>query len=45
MFDHKSPGMTLRRDATALVFTDLHNDFLHPWWQGVRADRGEPRAQ
>jgi nicotinamidase-related amidase len=30
MFDHNSPGMTLRRDATALVFTDLHNDFLTP---------------
>ena len=30
MFDHNSSEMTLRRDATALVFTDLHNDFLSP---------------
>jgi nicotinamidase-related amidase len=30
MFDHKSPEMTLHRDTTALVFTDLHNDFLSP---------------
>jgi biuret amidohydrolase len=30
MFDHTSPEMTLRPGATALVFTDLHNDFLTP---------------
>jgi len=30
MFDHKTPGMTLNGTATALVFTDLHNDFLSP---------------
>ena len=30
MFDHKTAEMTLHRDATALVFTDLHNDFLAP---------------
>ena len=30
MFDHISPEMTLRRGAVALVFTDLHNDFLSP---------------
>ena len=30
MFDHVSSEMTLRREATALVFTDLHNDFLTP---------------
>jgi nicotinamidase-related amidase len=28
MFDHKSPEMRLNATATALVFTDLHNDFL-----------------
>ena len=30
MFDHKSPEMKLNATATALVFTDLHNDFLSP---------------
>jgi nicotinamidase-related amidase len=30
MFDHKSPEMKLNRKTTALVFTDLHNDFLSP---------------
>jgi biuret amidohydrolase len=30
MFDHQTPAMTLDSTATALVFTDLHNDFLHP---------------
>jgi len=30
MFDHKIPELTLDRDKTALVFTDLHNDFLAP---------------
>lgn len=30
MFDHKSPEVTLRPGAAALVFTDLHNDFLTP---------------
>jgi nicotinamidase-related amidase len=30
MFEHKSPEMMLRRGATALAFTDLHNDFLTP---------------
>jgi len=30
MFDHKSPEMRLNATATALVFTDLHNDFLSP---------------
>jgi nicotinamidase-related amidase len=30
MFDHKSPEMNLRPETTALVFTDLHNDFLTP---------------
>lgn len=30
MFEHKSPEMTLRRGSAALVFTDLHNDFLTP---------------
>ena len=30
MFDHTIPEMDLRFGATALVFTDLHNDFLAP---------------
>ena len=30
MFTHKSPEMRLNRETTALVFTDLHNDFLSP---------------
>lgn len=30
MFDHQIPGMKLNPSATALVFTDLHNDFLSP---------------
>ena len=30
MFEHKSPEMRLNATATALVFTDLHNDFLSP---------------
>jgi nicotinamidase-related amidase len=30
MFDHKTPEMQLGREATALVLTDLHNDFLAP---------------
>jgi nicotinamidase-related amidase len=30
MFDHKSSEMRLNATATALVFTDLHNDFLAP---------------
>ncbi|EPR14780.1 MULTISPECIES: isochorismatase family protein [Sphingobium] len=30
MFDHSSQEMELRRQSTALVFTDLHNDFLSP---------------
>ena len=30
MFDHKTPEMKLNATATALVFTDLHNDFLSP---------------
>jgi len=30
MFEHRSPEMNLRREATALVLTDLHNDFLEP---------------
>jgi hypothetical protein len=30
MFDHKAREMTLNATATALVFTDLHNDFLSP---------------
>ena len=30
MFDHKIPDMKLEPGATALVFTDLHNDFLAP---------------
>ena len=30
MFEHKSPEMRLNAAATALVFTDLHNDFLSP---------------
>ena len=30
MFDHRIPEMNLRFGATALVFTDLHNDFLAP---------------
>jgi nicotinamidase-related amidase len=30
MFDHKSPEMRLNATATALVFTDLHNDYLSP---------------
>jgi nicotinamidase-related amidase len=30
MFDHRSPEMKLNATATALVFTDLHNDFLSP---------------
>ena len=30
MFDHKLPEMKLNATATALVFTDLHNDFLSP---------------
>ena len=30
MFDHKIPEMKLDATATALVFTDLHNDFLSP---------------
>ena len=30
MFDHRIPEMDLRFGATALVFTDLHNDFLAP---------------
>lgn len=28
MFDHKTPEMNLKRGSTALVLTDLHNDFL-----------------
>jgi len=28
MFDHKAPGMRVDLPATALAFTDLHNDFL-----------------
>ena len=28
MFDHKAPGMKVDLPATALAFTDLHNDFL-----------------
>src|SRR5215471_3259688 len=30
MFDHQIAEMTLTRHTTALVFTDLHNDFLAP---------------
>lgn len=30
MFDHQSPEMKLKRGSTALVLTDLHNDFLDP---------------
>jgi nicotinamidase-related amidase len=30
MFDHKSPEMRVDAATTALVFTDLHNDFLAP---------------
>jgi biuret amidohydrolase len=30
MFDHKAPEMSLHRGTSALVFTDLHNDFLTP---------------
>ena len=30
MFDHKPPEMQLEPGTTALVFTDLHNDFLSP---------------
>src|SRR5262245_16577731 len=30
MFDHKAPEMRLNLHSTALVFTDLHNDFLSP---------------
>ena len=30
MFDHKASEMKLNATATALVFTDLHNDFLTP---------------
>jgi nicotinamidase-related amidase len=30
MFDHKPPEMKLKRWSTALVLTDLHNDFLAP---------------
>jgi nicotinamidase-related amidase len=30
MFDHKLSEMKLNATATALVFTDLHNDFLTP---------------
>jgi hypothetical protein len=29
-FEHKSPEMKLNATGTALVFTDLHNDFLSP---------------
>ena len=30
MFDHKTPEMELNATSTALVLTDLHNDFLSP---------------
>src|SRR5678816_3322346 len=30
MFDHKTAEMKLDAARTALVFTDLHNDFLSP---------------
>jgi nicotinamidase-related amidase len=30
MFDHQTSGMRLNATTTALVFTDLHNDFLSP---------------
>ena len=30
MFDHKTPEMKLELKSTALVFTDLQNDFLSP---------------
>jgi len=30
MFTHKTPEMTLRRDHSALVLTDIQNDFLSP---------------
>jgi biuret amidohydrolase len=30
MFDHKTPDMRVDLTVTALVFTDLHNDFLAP---------------
>ncbi len=30
MFDHKTPEIQLSRGTTALVLTDLHNDFLAP---------------
>src|SRR5690349_12757860 len=30
MFDHKTAAMKLDSRGTALVFTDLHNDFLSP---------------
>ena len=30
MFDHKTSEMQLSRERTALVLTDLHNDFLAP---------------
>lgn len=30
MFEHKPAEMTLNATSTALVFTDLHNDFLTP---------------
>jgi nicotinamidase-related amidase len=30
MFDHKSPGMVVDRARTALVLTDMQNDFLSP---------------
>ena len=30
MFTHSLPEMHLAKGSTALVFTDLHNDFLAP---------------
>ena len=30
MFRHPLPGMTIEQGNTALVLTDLHNDFLTP---------------
>jgi nicotinamidase-related amidase len=30
MFDHPAPGMSISPNNTALVLTDMHNDFLSP---------------